>query len=528
MTAMISPRSLAVVIAVSIAALFAAASASAATFTVTTTADKGDGTCDATCSLRDAVSAANLDATKDTIVLAAGTYRLERFGLDETNENGDLDVSRPLVIQGSGAGTTTITASGLDRVIDVLGTNLSLSGVTVTGGIASGEGGLKNNGGGIRATGGGTLELDGVVVRGNVAQGEASPAAGGGIYKQGGSLIVRNSAIVGNIARSTGFGGGIAIEDEDTVTSLTNVTIAQNTASIASGGIHFNEEAKAEFAYTTVIENEAVDEGGAMDGNGNLQLRSSIVARNSAPKNPDCSLENGPASLGGNVGSASCGFTLASDFVTADPMLAPLGGAAVPVAEPLLGSPALDRGLAPCPATDARGVARPQGGACDSGAAERQVSSAASTAGPQAPSGKAVSQPAALKISALSVSQTKFRAGAKVVARASKGKPPVGTTISFRLSGAGGVKGTVERLVKGRKAGGKCLPATPVRKGKPNCTRLVAVGSLPIRAYPAGPSSIDFSGRLGGKDLAPGRYEVELSVASSGSTATTPPLRILP
>ena len=49
-------------------------------FTVTTIADGNDGACDAQCSLREAVIAANAAADVDTIVLPAGTYVLERRG----------------------------------------------------------------------------------------------------------------------------------------------------------------------------------------------------------------------------------------------------------------------------------------------------------------------------------------------------------------------------------------------------------------------------------------------------------------
>lgn len=526
---MVSSRNLMAALAVCIVSLLATASASAATFTVTTTSDNGDGTCDATCSLRDAVSAANANANKDTIVLPAGTVRLERFGVDDANATGDVDIDNAVTIQGAGPGTTTIDATGKDRAIDVDGAEVLLTGMTLTGGLATSEAVTENDSGGaVRARNGSALELDDVVVRGNLAQGIGGTGAiGAGIYSENGSLAVRNSAIVGNTASPDGFGGGIGVSGEGSATMLTNVTVAQNTANRSSGGVFFNQESEAEFAFTTIVENEAGLGEGGVGSNGELLIRSSIVARNSAPSNPDCIAANSPISLGGNVGSASCGFGLPSDFVTADPQLGPLGGAGVPVAEPLAGSPALDRGLAPCPATDARGVARPQGAACDSGAAELQVSSAGT--GTKPPAGPPSSPPgkSAVKISGLAVSQTKFRAGPKV-ARAAKGKPPVGTTISFRLSGAASVKATVLRLVRGRKVGGKCLPATRARRGKPACTRMVTAGSLPTRAFPAGASSIDFNGRVGARNLAPGRYLVELAVAGGSSTATTPALRILP
>jgi CSLREA domain-containing protein len=46
----------------------------AATFTVTKTADTNDGVCDADCSLREAILAANAAPDADTITVPAGTY----------------------------------------------------------------------------------------------------------------------------------------------------------------------------------------------------------------------------------------------------------------------------------------------------------------------------------------------------------------------------------------------------------------------------------------------------------------------
>jgi CSLREA domain-containing protein len=56
--------------------LVAAAPARAATFDVTKAADGADGACDADCSLREAVKAANDAAGPDTITLHAETYSL--------------------------------------------------------------------------------------------------------------------------------------------------------------------------------------------------------------------------------------------------------------------------------------------------------------------------------------------------------------------------------------------------------------------------------------------------------------------
>ena len=68
-------------------------------------------------------------------------------------------------------------------------------------------------------------------------------------------------------------------------------------------------------------------------------------------------------------------FDQISDQNAVDPRLGPLGDNGGPTLThlPRLGSPALDQGSLACPPADQRGVARPQGAACDLGAVERQA-----------------------------------------------------------------------------------------------------------------------------------------------------------
>src|ERR1051325_9972957 len=86
----------------------------AATFTVTKTADTNDGVCDADCSLREAISAANANPGADTITLPAGTYTLTLANAGGANEDndatGDLDVNGSLTINGAGSASTIIQA----------------------------------------------------------------------------------------------------------------------------------------------------------------------------------------------------------------------------------------------------------------------------------------------------------------------------------------------------------------------------------------------------------------------------------
>ena len=77
----------------------------------------------------------------------------------------------------------------------------------------------------------------------------------------------------------------------------------------------------------------------------------------------------------------SCALGLPTDLSSTHPKLAPLADHGGPTMTMALraGSPAIDHGgtaTTGCPATDQRGVPRPQGPACDIGAFEKRVAGA--------------------------------------------------------------------------------------------------------------------------------------------------------
>ena len=86
-------------------------------------------------------------------------------------------------------------------------------------------------------------------------------------------------------------------------------------------------------------------------------------------------LDSPITSQGHNIDSGvTCGFTASGDMSSTGPLLGPLAdnGGPTRTRALLLGSPAIDTAdNAVCPATDQRGVARPQLAACDIGAFER-------------------------------------------------------------------------------------------------------------------------------------------------------------
>ena len=114
------------------------------------------------------------------------------------------------------------------------------------------------------------------------------------------------------------------------------------------------------------------------DSSASLTLANSIVAANG---DYGCFLApfGGGAvsitSLGGNVLTDGTCNPIASDQIVGDALLDALSdnGGATQTHALLPGSPAVDAAdLASCPTTDQRGVARPQGAGCDSGAFEQE------------------------------------------------------------------------------------------------------------------------------------------------------------
>ncbi|HTA06682.1 MAG TPA: choice-of-anchor Q domain-containing protein, partial [Solirubrobacteraceae bacterium] len=219
----------------------------------------------------------------------------------------------------------------------------------------------------------------------------------------------------------------------------------------------------------------------------------------------------------------SCGFTQASDVTTANPMLGSLEGSPIPYLEPLAGSPALDRALAPCPVTDVRGVARPQGGACDSGAVERVVPPPTTTTVLPliVPGGGKPTGAKAPLLTAPSQSNSVWRAGSKLASIAKR--VPVGTVFSFALDQPAGVTLTFTQSATGRRVAGKCVPPRPANRRKRPCKRIVTRGTLILGGH-AGTNKISFQGQISrARKLKPGSYKVQIvaSTAVGHSQART-------
>ena len=122
-------------------------------------------------------------------------------------------------------------------------------------------------------------------------------------------------------------------------------------------------------------------------------------------------------------------------------------------------------------------------------------------------------------ITSIVLTPTTFRAaasGASTAAKKKKAKarPPVGTKVRLVVGAPVAATLRVQRLLAGRRSGRTCAtPSKKNRKGKA-CSRTVTMPGTIARA--AGASrTFRFTGRLGGRKLAPGRYRL---LARTGST----------
>ncbi len=90
-----------------------------------------------------------------------------------------------------------------------------------------------------------------------------------------------------------------------------------------------------------------------------------------------------------------------------------------------------------------------------------------------------------------------------------------GSAFHYVLTAASSVTITITKQTNGRRVSGRC--ATPTRENthRPQCTRLVNVGSLAVAGTP-GAHSASFGGRLRGHALTPGSYTATIIAVDAG------------
>jgi hypothetical protein len=248
-------------------AMLVTAPGAMAAIAVTTTTDGAAG------SLREAVEQAG---TNETIVVPTGTYKLTL---------GELALTKSLSLVGSGPGATVIEGSGSARVLKAMAPGeLRLENMTIQGGrvhssVAQGAGILDTAG---------HLVLRNVAVVDNIAD-RAEPGQSGGIAEGAGltarlepraRVTIVNSTFFGNVADASGEGGGLA----------------------EGGAINMAGAGALEISGSTFAGNKAVSRGGGVASGGALFIRD-----NSEPGSITNStivenlVESGNLALGGGI-----------------------------------------------------------------------------------------------------------------------------------------------------------------------------------------------------------------------------------
>jgi hypothetical protein len=132
----------------------------------------------------------------------------------------------------------------------------------------------------------------------------------------------------------------------------------------------------------------------------------------------------------------------------------------------------------------------------------------------------------------LKLTPAKFRVGKRATARtaakrkAKRRRAPAGTKISFRLSENARVRLSVQRRATGRQVGGGSGPQTPRHRGAKRCVRFVTVkGVVLVRAGKQGSNTVRFSGRVGRRKLAAGRYRLVARATDPSRNASKQALR---
>ncbi|MGE3138986.1 MAG: choice-of-anchor Q domain-containing protein, partial [Thermoleophilia bacterium] len=273
---------------------------------------------------------------------------------------------------------------------------------------------------------------------------------------------------------SGGDGGAIAVTGG--AATITNGTFQGNRAGAAGdqrfgyqieaipgsgGAVHAEAPATATVTFSTFSGNAAGGSGFGLTGSGASVSGAAVSSSILADGGGACA----SLSVGRNVvlpGDTSCPGGIAGD-----PRLGPLAanGGSVPTMAPGAGSPAIDAIVGvPCPASDARGLARPQFGGCDAGAVEVQPGAPGAPGGPGGPGAGGAA--ATRTLTGVSLTKAAFRTYGR---RKS-------TTVRFTLGEASRVVLSVRKAAPGRKAArGRCVAPTRRLAGARRCVRQITL-----------------------------------------------------
>jgi CSLREA domain-containing protein len=309
--------------------------AHAATITVTTTAD--EQSVNGQCSLREAVQAANTDATvdacsagngADTIMVPAGIYTLTITGtIPIQYADNLLEITSDISLIGAGRELTIIKGTGIchwlmepcppnNRVLFIApNATVELSFVTISQN-ASTIGSTAFNGGGI-------LNLGKLKINAARVQNSSASQFGGGIYNAG-ILELRDAEVISNSTGSP-YSGSFVAGGGIYNTGILNVVTSRiinnspqgitndGKATIDSSTIENNNStgvvnhAQMQLLHSQIVSNSSGGAGGIYN-TGNLEIDSSIILSNTATASGDRSGSH-PGQCGGILSGGSLTMT---------------------------------------------------------------------------------------------------------------------------------------------------------------------------------------------------------------------------
>lgn len=297
--------------------------ASAKTYTVKNLNNSGGG------SLRDALQKANSNTSTDTISFKSGL-------------NGEIILTSALPaidgsvsIQGPGANKISLT-HGNGGTLNVVSGIVNVSGLTIVGSGSDSSAIVRNQfallslnevvitGRGTNAQSGLINELSGTTVISDSAIIGSVGAVNGGGVQNAGSLTIINSTLANNNAAN----GGAIHNDATGSVILTNVTIADNSATAVGGGIVNVTNGTVSLANTIIARNILIPAGTAADVNGGFT-------------------SNGNNLIGSTTGSTGFGATDVTNVSNANLNFAGaavINGGPTPTLAILVGSPAINAG----------------------------------------------------------------------------------------------------------------------------------------------------------------------------------------
>ena len=261
------------------------------TFTITNTNDDTNPG-----SLRYAFTLANLDApAADIIQFSNSTTGGATNFYDGSQHTISLSsalpaIVDPLVITGPGASVLTIDAAQTGRVLADSATDLTISGLTLTGGKVSGVGG------GIDMTAAGeSLTVTNCVISGNSASG-----AGAALYHiSGGTVTITGSTISSNTGsaairmNSSSVGGGALI--------LTGSQILNNVSTSNGGALNFYYQGPLTIDHSTIAGNSSSGIGGGIyffgTGPAGVTVSNSTIANNTGTSGGGIVMDTGSTAV---------------------------------------------------------------------------------------------------------------------------------------------------------------------------------------------------------------------------------------